>query len=621
MDFFAQQDAARKRTRLLVALYIVAVIAIIAIVYVIAHIGLGAGPTFEPGLLALVALGVLAVVGTGTAIRTASLRTGGPAVAELMGARRVSPNTNDPDERRLVNVVEEMALASGTPVPAIYVMDREEGINAFAAGYSLHDAAVAVTRGALKTLTRDELQGVMAHEFAHIVNGDMRLNIRLIGVLYGILLLSVVGRGIVYAGPRGGRRGGQGGGGGWIILVGLALLIVGYIGVFFGKMIKAAVSRQREYLADSAAVQFTRNPDGLAGALKKIGAQSNGSRIDDYHAEELSHLFFANGVKSAFGGALATHPPLEKRIKRLQPDWDGGYTAVREPERKKKASTTPRGFDAVTMAGMAAVASAGTPGPAHLAYAAELMERFPRDVLDAAHDATEARALIIALAIANETELTDRHRKIIRDYGGIEIEGRSTSLLRVLRSMGREVRLPLVDLALPAIGALPPDEKQALREATERLIEVDGQVRMFEFALIHILRRYTEEDARRKEGSSSKSELREAAQLILSAVALAGSSPEDARTAFAHAVQHYGEPDLVMIERGDLSLKLLDSALDTFEGARMKDRGRLLEACSKAAEHDGELHINEAELIRAIAEALACPMPPMLTTDESERPA
>jgi Zn-dependent protease with chaperone function len=320
MDFFEAQEAARRRTSLLIGLFALAVLAIVAVIYAVLHlaVGPGAGPV-DLVLLVQVAFGVGLLIAVGAGVRTASLRRGGPAVAELLGGRRVASDTSDPAERMLLNVVEEMAIASGTPVPAVYVLDAEDGINAFAAGYTTHDAAVAVTRGGLLSLTRDELQGVMAHEFSHILNGDMRLNIRLIGVLYGILLLAVVGRGIVYAGPRGGRRGGRDGGAGWVVLLGLALLLVGYVGVFFGKLIKAAVSRQREYLADSAAVQFTRNPDGLAGALKKIGAQAQGSRIQDHHAEELSHLFFANGLRSTLFGFLATHPPLEERIRRLDP--------------------------------------------------------------------------------------------------------------------------------------------------------------------------------------------------------------------------------------------------------------------------------------------------------------
>jgi Zn-dependent protease with chaperone function len=620
MDFFAAQEAARKRSHILVGLYIVAVLAIITVVYIVAHIGLGAGPFPNPGLLALVAIGVVGLVLIGTGIRTASLRTGGPAVAEMLGARRVQPNTSDPDERRLVNIVEEIALASGTPVPAIYIMDREEGINAFAAGYSTHDAAVAVTRGALLTLNRDELQGVMAHEFSHILNGDMRLNIRLIGVLYGILLLAIVGRGIVYAGPRG-RSSNQGGGGGWIVLVGLALLVVGYIGVFFGRMIKAAVSRQREYLADSAAVQFTRNPAGLAGALKKIGAQSAGSQIDDHHAEELSHLFFANGMKRSLGGALSTHPPLNERIKRIDPSWDGDFkkvTSARTKPAEHRKAASRQGFEQASLAGLAAMAQVGAPGPAHLAYAAELLERFPRELLDAAHDSREARALLLALGLAGESQITDQHRSIMREYGGVELEGRVGKLLRDVRAQGREAQLPLVDLALPAIATLPPDEKKALHQTIERLVNVDGRVRMFEFALLHILKRYSEEHARtRRDRSVTSRDLREDAAMLVSAVAWAGSEAGASEAAFRDGMAEYGSGDHRLIAQNELSLGRLDDALDHFEHASMDERKRLLQACARAAEHDGRLETNEAELLRAISEAIDCPMPPMITGKET----
>jgi Zn-dependent protease with chaperone function len=319
MDFFEAQDAARRnapacwsgssRWRCW---------RIVAVVYVVVHVAVGPGPQAARPVPA----------GAGGARRRAVIAgrhrdphrqpaPGGPAVAELLGGRRVaSPTPATRTERKLLNVVEEMAIASGTPVPAVYVLDARTGSTPSRRATPPRRGGRGHARRAA-ALTRDELQGVIAHEFSHILNGDMRLNIRLIGVLYGILLLAVIGRGIVYAGPRAGGRG-RDGGAGWIVLLGLALLVVGYVGVFFGKLIKAAVSRQREYLADSAAVQFTRNPDGLAGALKKIGAQAHGSRIRDHHAEELSHLFFANGLRARCSG-LATHPPLEERIRRLDP--------------------------------------------------------------------------------------------------------------------------------------------------------------------------------------------------------------------------------------------------------------------------------------------------------------
>jgi Zn-dependent protease with chaperone function len=324
MDFFEAQDSARTRTRTLVVLFVAAVAAIIVTVYLLIHATVGPGPAgrLDPLLLAAVATGTILLVAGGSTARTMQLRQGGGRVAELLGGRLVQSNTIDEHERRLVNVVEEMAIASGTPVPAIYVLDDERGINAFAAGYTFDDAAVAVTRGTLENLTRTELQGVIAHEFSHILNGDMRLNIRLIGLLYGILLLAIIGRGMLYAG-RGGRRG-RSGGDGKVALIGIGLVAVGYIGVFFGRLIQAAVSRQREYLADAAAVQFTRAPEGIAGALKKIGEAAGGSRIENHHAAEASHLFFANGVSRGFTALMATHPPLTDRIRRIDPRSRGG---------------------------------------------------------------------------------------------------------------------------------------------------------------------------------------------------------------------------------------------------------------------------------------------------------
>jgi Zn-dependent protease with chaperone function len=333
MDFFEAQDVARRRTLLLVILFAAAVVLIILIIYIIVYYLTGPHPgaVFDPILLAIIAGGVLLLVGAGSGYRTLQLRRGGPAVAELLGGRRISPTTTDPAERRLVNVVEEMAIASNIPAPAIYVLDGEEGINAFAAGHSPADAAVTVTRGALRSLTRDELQGVVAHEFSHIFNGDMRLNLRLMGLLFGILLLAVVGRILLYAGPRGAYRGGgrRRGGGGQVVLIGLALLLVGYIGVFFGRLIQAAISRQREYLADAAAVQFTRNPQGLEGALKKIGASlvagGPGSQIANAHAEEANHFFFARGIGGLVTRLFASHPPLVERIRRIDPSFDGNF--------------------------------------------------------------------------------------------------------------------------------------------------------------------------------------------------------------------------------------------------------------------------------------------------------
>ena len=372
---------------------------------------------WDPDLFAVVALGTLALIGGGSLYKIAALAGGGHTVAEMMGGRPLSPQTTDPDERKILNVVEEMAIASGTPVPPVYLLENEDGINAFAAGYTPGDAVIGVTRGCIQNLTRDELQGVIAHEFSHILNGDMRLNIRLIGVLYGILLIGMTGW-IIFRSTANGNRyddrrdDDRRGSNPWP-LVGLALYVLGYIGVFFGNLIKAAVSRQREFLADASAVQFTRNPDGIAGALKKIGALAEGSRIRSPEAEEASHMFFGDAVGHLLG-MFATHPPLVERIRRIDPSFDGDFSKVRvgiadrpgpssAPRRRSGRRPGPAagssGFNPAQM-----VSRIGTVEPRQLAYASAVLTSLPDPLKALAYEPFGARAIVFALLVDGESE-------------------------------------------------------------------------------------------------------------------------------------------------------------------------------------------------------------------------
>ena len=336
MDFFAQQAKVRRTSRRLVALFVLAVVSIVVVIDGVAGLLLGlfsqrpdldyasdvAGVApvtqWDWQTLLLISAVVLATILVGSLYRVLTLRGGGAAVARAMGATPVPTDTTDPVWRRLRNVIEEIAIASGVPVPDIFVMEREPGINAFAAGYTPADAAVCVTQGCLDKLTRDELQGVIAHEFSHVLNGDMRLNIRLMGLLFGILVLGIIGRVIIEASAQSTsarRSSDRNGGAAALALAGLTLLIVGYVGFFFGRLIQAAVSRSRESLADASAVQFTRQTAGIAGALKKIAALAEGSQLQAHNKQEVAHMLFGEG-----GGVLrlfATHPPLPERIRDL----------------------------------------------------------------------------------------------------------------------------------------------------------------------------------------------------------------------------------------------------------------------------------------------------------------
>ena len=426
MDFFQNQETARRKTGLLIAYFIAAVVLIVLLSYaIVAGAFLLAGrhdrpplhsvvDLWDPGLFVVVSLGTLALIGGGSLYRVASLAGGGHSVAEMMGGRPLSSQTTDPDERKILNVVEEMAIAAGTPVPPVYLLEQEDGINAFAAGYAPGDAVIGVTRGCIQNLTRDELQGVIAHEFSHIFNGDMRLNIRLIGALYGILLISMTGwiifRSTAYGGLA--RDGDRRGSNPWP-LVGLALYVLGYIGVFFGNLIKAAVSRQREFLADASAVQFTRNPDGIAGALKKIGALAEGSRVRDPEAQEASHLFFGDAVGHLLG-MFATHPPLVERIRRIDPSFEGDFSKVRvgiadgpRPEAGPPTTLRPpvrpgRGVVGFSPAQM--VSRIGTVEPQQLAYASAVLSSLPDSLKALAYEPFGARAIVFALLVDNESE-------------------------------------------------------------------------------------------------------------------------------------------------------------------------------------------------------------------------
>ncbi len=631
MDFFEAQESARTRTRTLVVLFIAAVTAIIAAVYLLVHVTFGPGPAggIDPLLLAAVAAGTILLVAGGSMARTLQLRQGGGRVAELLGGRLVQSNTTDEHERRLVNVVEEMAIASGTPVPAIYVLDDERAINAFAAGYTLDDAAVAVTRGTLESLTRTELQGVIAHEFSHILNGDMRLNIRLIGLLYGILLLAIVGRGMLYAG-RGGRRG-RSGGDGKVALIGIGLVAVGYIGVFFGRLIQAAVSRQREYLADAAAVQFTRAPEGIAGALKKIGGTETGSRIENHHAAEASHLFFANGVSRAFTTLMATHPPLKDRIRRIDPSFEGRLAdpAAAGMEQATgaasfmagQAAPQPRvsGQSGGSAAGDALVATIGAPRAEHVEYAHDLLESLPQAVRTAAHDPEDARALLFALLISEAN--TGTQLRIIDDLGEPSLGARAAELAALVRPLGPGVRLPLLDILLSALRTLPPEMKQAVHKVAQRLIASDDQIDVFELAVYHVLGRQLFDQqnaaAAASTGIHSLAPLRAEVQLVLSAVAWFGAHDAGAaRSAFEEGANSLpGTAGVVtLIERSGIDLEEVDAALGRLRHGAPGVRRRLLGACAQVVTHDGEIRVSEAEMLRAVSEALDCPMPPVAGT-------
>ncbi len=649
MDFFARQDQARKNTKLLSFYFVLAVVLIVASVYLAAlFMFQGAanyrqrGPQpisfslWDPKIFLFAAGGTLAVIIGGSLFKTAQLSSGGSAVAESLGGRLVDTTTQDAHERKLLNVVEEMAIASGVPTPKVYVMDAEQGINAFAAGHNIHDAAIGVTRGCITSLKRDELQGVIGHEFSHILNGDMRINLRLMGIIFGIVCLTVIGRILLRS------RGGNSRDKNPLPLLGIVLLILGWVGVFFGQLIQAAVSRQREFLADASAVQFTRNPDGLSGALQKIGAAHFGSQIESEHAAEASHMFFGNALKHSMFNSFATHPPLAERIRAIDPGWDGKFPQP-SPEiddLEFTAQKTARHAQPPPIipglptggAGLAAAATViqassvmrnlGNLTPRHLRYAVEFRESLPESIRAAARDPQSACALLYALLLSRDAAQRLEQMQELADRAGSTMYESIVRLEPEVAAVAQRSRLPLLNLALPALRQLQADEFAGFHHNLTWLVESDTQIDLFEFVLQKIIRRQVEPHFSRTRPLPTQyysfKPLRPDCEVLLSALAHTGQSePNEIAKAFqagAATIRASSEP-LTLRNPEACGLNEINVALDRLGLAVPQIKKNLLEACIQVVAADGLIQENEAELLRGIAETLDCPLPPFVSAE------
>jgi Zn-dependent protease with chaperone function len=619
MDFYGHQDSARRRTGWLVALYGMAVAGIVLALYVVVRMVFGgsepgepAAGLWQPEIFFWVTVGVLAVVFFGSLFKTAQLSGGGPAVARSLGGRPVLPNTTDPDERRVLNVVEEMALAAGVPVPQVYMLDAEDGINAFAAGFSTRDAIIGVTRGCVRQLKRDELQGVIAHEFSHIVNGDMRLNIRLIGVLFGILMITVIGQ-IIFRTTQfsggGGRSRDNKRGGNPLPLLGLAMIIIGYIGVFFANLIKSAVSRQREFLADASAVQYTRNPSGIANALRRIGEFAAGAKVSNAHASEASHLFFGDAIGSSLMSLFATHPPLKERIRRLDPASNPEIAAWAEAA----PAASSAGATSAAVSGFAAGTSAGA-GTVDLAAAQSLLATVPRALREAARDPVAARTLIYVLLRAARFDVRARQDQAMLSLDP-QAESRLAALAAATVSLPASLRLPLAALAVPTLKILPRADYQVFRRVIQSMTDADDQIDLFEYALQHMIIRHVEPSFGKVSAAPIRyrtvEQVLPACRTVMTALAAWGTESREAAAAAFEEGMRTLEGQSLAYDAARTSLGDVDLALNTLSEASPQVKKKVVEACTRCIMADGQTAPNEADLLRAIADAMDVPMPPV----------
>ncbi|MFP4204159.1 MAG: M48 family metallopeptidase [Opitutales bacterium] len=672
MDFFEAQDQAQSRTKLLVFYFIMAVLFIVTAVYFAVTAGVfyyhHKVQSPEPAVLIngsrllFTLAGVVPLIALGSFWRIQSLRRqGGPGVAEAMGGRKVDPGTKRPGERQLMNVVEEMAIASGVPVPDVYLLDDEEGINAFAAGFDLNDAAVGVTRGALEQLDRNELQGVIAHEFSHILNGDMRLSTKLAGWIFGIVMLTLLGRGFwaqiggggsgssrrsgdaffMGGGTRGRSRGGgssKGSGGALIIaiiIVAVLVTIIGFIGEFFGRLIQAAVSRQREYLADASAVQFTRNPEGLGNALRRIGGVPRQSLVSHPKAGEFAHAFFSKSLKSEVS-FLATHPPLKKRIRRVLKDWNGDYLNPRpKPKSKLASKKTPskaemphfgqRVQQSSGQGSIAGMLSAGLfiraigqmqeQGRAFAEKArAELQDTLP----EAFEDKDQSPLYVLALLLHTEAPAREKQLEALAEYLPEDTEAISACAVQ-LKDLDRATRLVFLEMMtarLPDAVAAPDGEE--FLECVAALIRADGKVAPFEVACLQMVRRRLLEDSEFATGRRKNQEIIHAARTLATRLAqetdLKGAAPADILDQATRQAPYFMN-QLTPVD--SVTLEDLNEAFTILAQASFGLRKQFLQICERIVAADETATMDEVELLRAIAIGLSVPAAPIFpeTTD------
>jgi Zn-dependent protease with chaperone function len=646
MDFFSAQEHARRQTGRLVIYFSLGLIGLIASIYLLVAIlyetqnpsdspqaVVSPVPLYHPDLLAAVAGATSVVVGAGSAYKMMQLSHGGETVALMLGGRPINVDTRDPAERKILNVVEEMAIASGVPVPPVYLLENEEGINAFAAGHKPSNAVIGVTRGSVELLSRDELQGVMGHEFSHILNGDMKLNIRLTGLIHGILVISIIGYYILRSQQSVVHYGLSSSNGrekkvdsrAFFMLLGLALYILGYIGVFFGQLIRAAVSRQREYLADASAVQFTRNPQGIAMALAKIGGWGAGSRVQEAHANEVSHIFFSSAVSQLF----ATHPPLADRIKRIFPEWDGTFPdpraerVVDEPTvvRKKEVRPFPGGFPIpfpISTEGV--VRKVGGPTPENIATASAILGSLEEPIVAASHETFTAQGLVYCLLLHSNQEVRSRQLSHLQRELKPSIFDATLELVPAVQAMSPASRLPAIELSLPALRQLSEGQYIHFRDNVLNLVNADQRITLFEYVLqLFVIRCLDEQFGLRRPKASRISDPAEVADDVARVIGLlahiGAENSEGATRLFAKGWQAFGSSiPAPKIVRDELTLPAFGESLEHLAEAVPKLKKQIVSAATACVVEDQVVSVPEYELLRTIASVLETPMPPLEVT-------
>lgn len=650
MNFYEAQDDARKKTKWLVLYFVLAVIGVVMALYSIYGIYMMSqsgyrytssgeherfgGSFWDTGSFLTIAGIATGIILIGNVFKSLQLAGGGEAVARDVGGRPVDPHTRNLDEKKLINIVEEMSIASGVPTPQVWIMDNEPGINAFAAGTEPGNAVIGVTRGCVQQLTRAELQGVVAHEFSHILNGDMKMNMRLISWLFGIMMLSLLGQmlfqSLRFVRIRNNSKDNNSGG---IVIAllaaGLALMVVGSIGVFFARMIQAAISRQREYLADASAVEFTRDPSGIAGALKKIGGQQYGSDIEHARASEASHMFFSDAGMFSYG--FDTHPPLDERIGIIEKSWDGKFDKVSlRPVAHDQESSFQGGMAGVVgLSGSDKVAmevkqqdwdAIGESSQQNLDVGRSIRAGLLDAWIDACHDREFAQALVFGLLLAEDDELREGEISFLEKTAGADAARLALQWSETLGGIHSSKKIALIDLSIPTLRSLTAPEYERFIEVTRWMIASDGSVNIFEFMLQKMVERHLASHFERTGNKRTKydklSKISYEVNVLLTTMAgIGANSRESVEQAYQQATQNLRAElgaDVRLLAPEECGLKEVDEALEKVDLASPMVKKQLIHACGIAVMSDGILENNEAEMLRAVADSIGCSIPPFV---------
>ncbi|RCJ38753.1 transcriptional regulator [Nostoc minutum NIES-26] len=619
MNFFEHQDRARQNTQQLIGLFCLSIAVMIVAIYIVALFFFRMAPRiwWHPGLFLSVGVVTIIAIALASVYKILCLREGGRVIAQELGGRLLLPETTDEQGRQLLNIVKEMAIASGISVPEVYLLEAETSINAFAAGFTPNDAVIGITRGSLQHLNRDELQGVIGHEFSHILNGDMRLNLRLMGLLHGILFVYLTGE-LLWRIRSSSRE--EKGLPLWAF--GLALMAIGGIGLLCGRLIKAAVSRQREFLADASAVQFTRNPDGISGVLQKL--QQMDSRLISPGAEAASHMFFGNALNPSFWEDMfATHPPLTERIRRI------GGLKVRNMSTMPSPATRSHSQESLTMgfAGGGAkvtpeqvVNQVGSVAPEHFAHAQALLAQLPESLRLGVREQQSAMAIVFALALDTENlQVQERQVAWLREVQPADVVEKTLEFSREVSQLDSTIRLPLVDLTVPALRQNTAKECLRLCKCIQGLVIASKSLSLGNFVLQlvlwHRLQPYINPGSVTKVEFTSIEQIWPDSILILSALARVGQSqPEAIAYAFRSGV--YRLPEAGQQDKPDTAVNSnfaeVKKSIERLRLASPKLKQAIVDACAHTVLLDNKVTPAEADLLRAIAMTLDCPIPPFL---------